>query len=80
MLPIANTDLLINPDGSIYHLNLKPEQVADTIILVGDPDRVTEISRHFDRVEHIVRNREFITHTGFYKGKTHYSTFNGNWY
>jgi uridine phosphorylase len=69
MLPIANTDLLINPDGSIYHLNLKPEQVADTVFLVGDPDRVLEISRHFDRIECEVRNREFITHTGMFRGK-----------
>lgn len=69
MLPIANTDLLINPDGSIYHLNLKPEQVADTVILVGDPDRVAEISCYFDKVEYKVRNREFISHTGFYRGK-----------
>ena len=69
MLPIANTDLLINPDGSIYHLNLKPEQVADTILLVGDPDRVAEISFYFDKIEYKVRNREFITHTGSYKGK-----------
>jgi len=69
MNKLANTDLLINPDGSIYHLNLRPEQVADTVILVGDPDRVTEISRHFNKVEHVVRNREFTTHTGYYKGK-----------
>jgi uridine phosphorylase len=69
MLPMATTNLLINPDGSIYHLNLKPEQVADTVILVGDPDRVQEISRHFDRVECEVRNREFITHTGMFRGK-----------
>ena len=69
MLPIPNTDLLINPDGSIYHLNLKPEQVADTVILVGDPDRVPEISCHFDKVEYVVSNREFITHTGLYRGK-----------
>jgi uridine phosphorylase len=69
MFPIPSTDLLINPDGSIYHLNLKPEQVADTVILVGDPDRVPEISRYFDNVEYRVRNREFITHTGVCRGK-----------
>jgi uridine phosphorylase len=69
MLTIENTHLLINPDGSIYHLNLKPGQVADTIILVGDPDRVPEISVYFDRVDLMVRNREFVTHTGYYKGK-----------
>jgi uridine phosphorylase len=69
MITIENTHLLINPDGSIYHLNLKPGQVADTIILVGDPDRVPEISANFDRVELTVRNREFVTHTGYYKGQ-----------
>jgi uridine phosphorylase len=69
MFKIAKTDLLINPDGSIYHLNLKPEQVADTVILVGDPDRVPEISRNFDRIDSVVRNREFITHTGASRGK-----------
>ena len=69
MFKIASTDLLINPDGSIYHLNLRPEQVADTVILVGDPDRVPEVSRYFDRVDYVVRNREFITHTGAYGGK-----------
>ena len=69
MLPFAITDLLINPDGSIYHLNLKPEQVADTVILVGDPDRVAQISCYFDKVEYKAHCREFITHTGVFKGK-----------
>jgi len=69
MLPIPKTDLLINPDGSIYHLNLKPEQVADTVILVGDPDRVPEISWYFNNVEYMVRNREFTAHTGSCRGK-----------
>ena len=69
MLQIAGTDLLINPDGSIYHLSLKPEQVAETVILVGDPDRVSEISWYFDRVEYVVKNREFISHTGIFRGK-----------
>jgi uridine phosphorylase len=69
MHAISNTDLLINTDGSIYHLNLRPEQVADTILIVGDPDRVPEISFYFDRVDWVVRNREFVTHTGTCKGK-----------
>jgi uridine phosphorylase len=69
MLTIENSHLLINPDGSIYHLNLKPGQVADTILLVGDPDRVPEISVNFDRVEITVRNREFVAHTGYFRGK-----------
>jgi uridine phosphorylase len=69
MLSFASTDLLINPDGSVYHLNLKPEQVGDTVILVGDPDRVPEISWYFDNVEYMIRNREFIVHTGTCRGK-----------
>jgi len=66
---LKNADLLINPDGSIYHLALRPEQIADTVIIVGDPDRVSEISQHFDSIECRISNREFITHTGALKGK-----------
>ena len=66
---ISHTDLILNPDGSIYHLALLPEEIADTIILVGDPGRVEMISSRFDEVEVKKSNREFITHTGFYKGK-----------
>lgn len=62
---LSSTDLIINPDGSIYHLNLLPEDVAETVITVGDPDRVTEITRHFDKVEFRKGKREFITHTGY---------------
>jgi len=69
MKQIGNSELIINKDGSIFHLHLKPEQIADDIILVGDPGRVALISEHFDNIEHIVHNREFITHTGTYKGK-----------
>ena len=69
MTKIADTDLLINEDGSIYHLKLRPEQIADTIILVGDPGRVYTISDKFDRTEWQVSNREFLTHTGYYRGK-----------
>lgn len=58
-------ELILNPDGSIYHLALHPEQVADCVILVGDPDRVARVSRHFDRIEHRVQKREFMTHTGY---------------
>jgi uridine phosphorylase len=60
----SNTDLLINPDGSIYHLRLKPDQVAPFVILVGDPQRVNMVSNHFDRIESLVQNRELISHTG----------------
>jgi len=66
---IKNADLLICEDGSIYHLALQPEQLADTIIIVGDPDRVGLISNHFDTVECKISNREFNTHTGVLKGK-----------
>jgi uridine phosphorylase len=69
MYTIPNSDLLVHNDGSIYHLSLKPDQVADTVIIVGDPERVQEISHYFDRVDHRVRNREFVTHTGICRGK-----------
>ncbi|WP_316811878.1 nucleoside phosphorylase [Pedobacter heparinus] len=62
---LSPADLIINPDGSIYHLNLLPEDIAETIITVGDPDRVSEISRHFDRIALQKGKREFITHTGY---------------
>lgn len=65
----SETDLIINPDGSIYHLNLKPEHISDKIITVGDPGRVHRISSHFDHVEYEMNKREFITHVGKYKGK-----------
>jgi len=66
---ISHTDLILNPDGSIYHLALTPEDIADTIILVGDPGRVGQVSSHFDVVELEKSNREFVTHTGTYGGK-----------
>jgi uridine phosphorylase len=61
---IAETDLILNADGSIYHLNLLPGDVADTVITVGDPDRVSEVSKYFDHIELKKGKREFITHTG----------------
>jgi uridine phosphorylase len=66
---IAPSELILNPDGSIYHLKLKPEHIAQNIIVVGDPGRVELISAKFDNIEYKIQNREFITHTGFYKGK-----------
>lgn len=66
---IKESELILNPDGSIYHLNLRPEQVADTIILVGDPNRVPRVSAYFDTIEFSTQKREFSTHTGTYKGK-----------
>ncbi|RBQ07726.1 nucleoside phosphorylase [Pedobacter miscanthi] len=64
-MKISESDLIINPDGSIYHLNLLPEDVAETVITVGDPDRVGEVSKYFDQIEFKKGKREFITHTGF---------------
>lgn len=66
---ISETDLILNPDGSIYHLNLLPEDVAETIITVGDPDRVEEVTKHFDKLELRKGKREFITHTGWIGNK-----------
>lgn len=68
-MAIKASELILNPDGSIYHLNLKPEQLADTILTVGDPDRVDKITQFFDVVEWKVRKREFHTQTGFFNGK-----------
>jgi uridine phosphorylase len=62
---IPETDLILNPDGSAYHINLLPADVADTVITVGDPDRVAEVSKYFDRIEYKKGKREFITHTGY---------------
>jgi uridine phosphorylase len=66
---IAETELILTPQGCIYHLNLKPENIADSIIVVGDQSRVADISKHFDEIEFQTQNREFVTHTGVYKGK-----------
>jgi uridine phosphorylase len=68
-MAIASSELVLNPDGSIYHLKLLPEQLADDILIVGDQGRVNAISSLFDTIEHQVSNREFVTHTGTYKGK-----------
>ncbi|MCK8520598.1 nucleoside phosphorylase [Aquimarina sp. D1M17] len=68
-MAIAESELILNEDGSIYHLNLKPEHLANTIITVGDPDRVEQVTQYFDRIEHKVRKREFHTQTGYYQGK-----------
>jgi len=68
-MKIAASELILNPDGSIYHLQLKPGDVADTIITVGDQDRVEQITKHFDAIEVKAQHREFKTHTGTYKGK-----------
>ncbi|MGS2764479.1 nucleoside phosphorylase [Sinomicrobium sp. M5D2P9] len=66
---IAESELILNQDGSVYHLNLRPEHISDTIIFVGDQDRVEKITKHFDTVEFTTQKREFKTQTGTYKGK-----------
>ncbi len=64
MSRIAESELIINPRGAIYHLDLRPEEVADTVITVGDPDRVKEISKYFDTLQVQRQHREFVSHTG----------------
>jgi uridine phosphorylase len=64
MSRIPESELILNNDGSLYHIHLRPENLADTVIIVGDPGRVPEISKHFDSIEFKVQNREMVTHTG----------------
>ncbi|MCD4792763.1 MAG: nucleoside phosphorylase [Bacteroidales bacterium] len=66
---IGESELIINADGSIFHLHLKPENLADNVILVGDQDRVEMVSKYFDNIEFKIQNREFKTHTGTYNGQ-----------
>jgi len=63
------SELILNPNGSIYHLHLKPGDIATTIITVGDPERVEQVTRHFDRIELTAQHREFKTQTGYCNGK-----------
>ena len=66
---LAASELVLNPDGSVYHLNLQPEDIAEKILLVGDPDRVPKVSQYFDKVEIKKNKREFYTHTGTLRGE-----------
>lgn len=66
---MAPSELILNPDGSVYHLHLLPEQLADTVLTVGDPDRVAAVSQYFDRIDTRVQKREFVTHTGELGGR-----------
>jgi uridine phosphorylase len=66
---IAESELIINPRGAVYHLNVRPDEIAENIITVGDPDRVKEISKHFDKIEVETQHREFVTHTGYVGNK-----------
>ncbi len=68
-MSIKSSELILNPDGSIYHLNLRPENISENIIFVGDQYRVDRISKHFNSIEFSTQKREFKTHTGTYKGK-----------
>lgn len=68
-MPIKDSELILNPDGSVYHLNLKPENISDTIIFVGDQDRVETITKHFESIEFSTQKREFKTQTGYYKDR-----------
>jgi len=69
MLQIPESELILNHDGSVYHLNLHPHEIAPIIINVGDPDRVSMVSNYFDKVDVKKQKREFVTHSGTYKGK-----------
>lgn len=69
MRRISESELIVNKDGSIFHLHLKPEHLADKVVLVGDPDRVLLVASNFDVIEYEIQNREFRTITGIYKGK-----------
>ncbi len=64
MARIAESELILNDRGAVYHLNLRPEELAPTVVTVGDPDRVAEVSKYFDQIEHKQQHREFISHTG----------------
>jgi uridine phosphorylase len=67
--PIASSELIITPRGTIYHLDLAPEHIAPTVITVGDPGRVKEVSKYFDKITHKAQHREFVTHTGMIGNK-----------
>jgi uridine phosphorylase len=66
---LAPTELILNPDGTLYHIHLGPEDIADHVIIVGDPGRVSEVSSHFTRIEKKIQNREFVTHIGYFGNK-----------
>lgn len=69
MKNFKESELILNDDGSVYHLHLRPEHIAQNIIFVGDPDRVGEVSKHFDKIEFTTQKREFVTHTGILNNK-----------
>jgi len=65
MQTIAESELIINSRGAVYHLDLRPEELANTVLTVGDPDRVSMVSKYFDTIEHQAQHREFVSHTGY---------------
>lgn len=65
MQRIAESELILNARGAVYHLDLRPEEIGETILTVGDPDRVAQVSKHFSRIEHRSQHREFVSHTGY---------------
>jgi uridine phosphorylase len=69
MTYFSETDLIINPDGSSYHLHIRPDQAPYRIILVGDPERVPKVSQFFDRVDIKIHKREFVSHMGELNGE-----------
>lgn len=66
---IAESELILNSRGAVYHLDVRPEELAPVVITVGDPDRVANVSKHFDKLEHTFQHREFVTHTGYLGNK-----------
>ena len=66
---LPESELILNPDGSVYHIALRPEQLGDIVLVVGDPGRVARISERFDRIDHQGQNREFVAHTGTLRGR-----------
>lgn len=69
MAKLSEADLVLNPDGSVYHLHLRPEHLCPLVIAVGDQDRVERVSRHFDKVDTRIHKREFVSHIGELNGK-----------
>ena len=69
MTYFSPTDLIINPDGSTYHLNIRPDQLPHKLILVGDPERVPFVSKYFDKIDHKIHKREFVSHFGQYRNQ-----------
>ena len=65
MSRIAESELIINDRGAVYHIDLRPDELGDTVVTVGDPDRVREVSKYFDKIEVKRQHREFISHTGY---------------